>query len=75
MLGVNWYFIKYTTEGIYCTSKIEYHISLTESALDDETELCKNLKRVMEVIIGLLRDKVDIDTSPSKKKKCLIKNQ
>ena len=24
MLGMNWYFIKYTTEEIYCTSKAEY---------------------------------------------------
>ncbi|RIA90961.1 hypothetical protein C1645_768563 [Glomus cerebriforme] len=69
--GVDWYFILYTTEGIYCTSKTEYHISLTESVLDNDTELCTNLKRLMEVIVGLLKDKVDVNESPSKKKKCL----
>ncbi|CAG8573577.1 16855_t:CDS:2, partial [Acaulospora colombiana] len=35
----DWYFLLYSSEGIWCTSKTEYHISLTESALDDDTDL------------------------------------
>ena len=31
--------------------------SLTEDALKDDTELRKNVKRVLEVIIGLLKDR------------------
>lgn len=68
---MDWYFILYTTKEIFSTSKTEYHISLTESALKDESELSKNLKRVIEVIIGLLKDKVSAEESPSKKKQCL----
>src|SRR5436190_24109007 len=50
--GTDWYFILHSTEGIYSTSRTEYRISLTEDALKDDTELCKNVKRVLEVIIG-----------------------
>ncbi|CAG8461612.1 25911_t:CDS:2 [Gigaspora margarita] len=49
--GTDWYFILYMTEGIYCTSETEYHISLTKSALKDDTDLKRNVKRVMEIIV------------------------
>ncbi|GBB91128.1 hypothetical protein RclHR1_18270002 [Rhizophagus clarus] len=53
-----WYFILHNTEVIYCTSRTEYRISLTEDALDDPAELRKNVKRVLGVIVGLLKDRV-----------------
>ncbi|GES97983.1 hypothetical protein GLOIN_2v229933 [Rhizophagus clarus] len=51
----DWYFILYSTEGIYCTSKTEYRISLTEDAIKNPTELRKNVKRVLEVIVATSR--------------------
>src|ERR1044072_2906596 len=54
-LATDWYFILHSTEAIYCTSKTKYRISLTEDALKDSTDLRKNVKRVLEVIVGLLR--------------------
>ncbi|POG75358.1 hypothetical protein GLOIN_2v1565907 [Rhizophagus irregularis DAOM 181602=DAOM 197198] len=55
--GTDWYFILHSTEGIYSTSRTEYRISLTEDALKDDTKLRKNVKRVLEVIVGLLKDR------------------
>ncbi|RGB27845.1 hypothetical protein C1646_768554 [Rhizophagus diaphanus] len=56
--ATDWYFILHSTEAIYCTSKTEYRISLTEDALKDSTDLRKNMKRILEVIVGLLRNRV-----------------
>ncbi|GBB90084.1 hypothetical protein RclHR1_16980006 [Rhizophagus clarus] len=67
--GTDWYFILHSTEGIYCTSKTEYRISLTEDALKNSTELCKNVKRVLEVIVGLLKDRVSASEEPANKKR------
>src|SRR5438128_3080191 len=67
--ATDWYFLLYSSEGIWCTSKTEYHISLTESALDDDTDLRKGVKRVMEVIVGLLKDSVMIDSTPDVKRR------
>ena len=47
--ATEWYFILHSTEAIYCTSRTEYRISLTEDALKDPTELRKNVKRILEV--------------------------
>ena len=43
-------------------SEIKYHASLTKAIAKEENkaELRKNVKRVMEVIVGLLKDRVDI---------------
>ena len=44
--GTDWYFILYSTEGIYNTSRTKYYrISLTEDALKDDTELRKSVKQ------------------------------
>ena len=45
----------------------EYRISLTEDALDDDTDLRKNVKRILEVIVGLLKDRVSVSDEPSSK--------
>ena len=65
----DWYFILYSTEGIYSTSRTEYWISLTEDALKDDTKLRKNVKRVLEVILGLLKDRALGSEEPATKKR------
>jgi len=67
--GTDWYFILHSTEGIYSTSRTEYRISLTEDALKDDTELRKNVKRVLEVIVGLLKDRAVGSEEPATKKR------
>ncbi|GBB92672.1 hypothetical protein RclHR1_02040034 [Rhizophagus clarus] len=67
--GTDWYFILHSTEGIYSTSRTEYRISLTEDALKDDTELRKNVKRVLEVIVGLLKDRAVGSEEPTTKKR------
>jgi hypothetical protein len=51
-----------------CTSKDLFNIQFSEHALkegsDEEKDLRKNVKRVMEVIVGLLKDRVEVDDSP-----------
>jgi hypothetical protein len=65
--GTDWYFILHSTEGIYSTSRTEYRISLTEDVLKDDTELRKSVKRVLEVIIGLLKDRAVGSEEPATK--------
>ncbi|EXX61283.1 hypothetical protein RirG_172610 [Rhizophagus irregularis DAOM 197198w] len=47
-------------------------IRFTESALkegsEEEKELFRNVKRVIEVVVGLLKDRVDVDKEPAMKK-------
>ncbi|CAJ0747403.1 5967_t:CDS:2, partial [Entrophospora sp. SA101] len=69
--GSDWYFILYTSKGIWCTSKSEYHISLTEASLDDDTRLCQGVKEVMEAIVGLLKDRVSVNDEPATKRHCV----
>ena len=68
-LATDWYFILHSTEGIYCTSKTEYRISLTEDAIKNPTELRKNVKKVLEVIVGLLKDRVSASEELANKKR------
>ena len=49
----------YTPERIYCT-KADYHIDLTEDILDDDAKLRREVKKVMGVIVGLLKDRVEV---------------
>jgi hypothetical protein len=58
------------SEGISCTSEIEYRISLTKviAKEENEAELRKSVKQVMEVIVGLLKDRVDAEKEPKNKK-------
>ncbi|KAF0524963.1 hypothetical protein F8M41_014831 [Gigaspora margarita] len=67
--ATDWYFLLYTLESISCMSEIEYHISLTKAMAkeENETELHKNVKRVMEVIVGLLKDRADVEKKLKKK--------
>ena len=57
----------YTPERIYCT-KANYHIDLTENILDDDAKLRQGVKEVMEVIVGLLKDRVEVDDATDSKR-------
>ncbi|UZO04616.1 uncharacterized protein OCT59_024991 [Rhizophagus irregularis] len=59
----DWYFLMYTPERIYC-SKDDYHIALNEKIMKDDAELRRGVKKVMGVIVGLLKDRVEVDDSP-----------
>jgi hypothetical protein len=64
--GTEWYFIIYAPDGIYCTSGSEYQINLTKSAVKENLELLRsNMKRVIGIIVGLLKDR---DSSPASKR-------
>ncbi|RIA79457.1 hypothetical protein C1645_882660 [Glomus cerebriforme] len=64
---LDWYFIMYMPERIYCT-KVNYHIDLTEDILDDDAKLRQGVKEVMGVIVGLLKDRVEVDDTPDSKR-------
>src|SRR5581483_463299 len=70
--ATEWHFLLYTPDGISCTSRNPLNIRFVKTALEegseDEKELCKNVKRVMEVIVGLLRERVDVEKEPKNKK-------
>ena len=62
--GTEWHFIIYTPDGIYSTSGSEYQINLTKSAVKENSELLRNnVKRVIGIIVGLLKDQVSVDSS------------
>ncbi|RGB24147.1 hypothetical protein C1646_676588 [Rhizophagus diaphanus] len=56
------YYILHSTEGIYSTNRI----SLTEDALKDSTDLRKILKSILEVIVGLLDDRMSASEEPAR---------
>src|SRR5438552_466346 len=70
--AMEWYFLLYTSDRISCTSKNPLNIWFVESALkedsEEEKELDKNVEQVMEVIVGLLKDRVDVEKDPAMKK-------
>ncbi|CAB4445987.1 unnamed protein product [Rhizophagus irregularis] len=63
----DWYFLMYTPERIYC-SKDDYHIVLNEKIMKDDVKLRLGVKKVMEVIVDLLKDRVEVDDSPDSKR-------
>ena len=67
--GTEWHFIIYTPDGIFSTSGNEYQINLTKSAVKENPELFRNnVKRVIGIIVGLLKDRVSVDSSPTSKR-------
>ena len=65
-----WHFIIYTPDSIYSMSGSEYQINLTKSAVKENPDelLRSNVKRVIGIIVGLLKDRVSVDSSPSSKR-------
>ncbi|RHZ65476.1 hypothetical protein Glove_315g77 [Diversispora epigaea] len=70
--ATDWYFILFTPEKFYRIEK-KYHIEIEKDVLTDDSELCKDVKRVVEVLVSLLKDRVEVDDS-SDHKKARIKN-
>ena len=67
--GTEWHFIIYTPDGIFSTSGSEYQINLTKSAVKENPELLQNnVKRVIGIIVGLLKDRISVDSSPTSKR-------
>lgn len=70
--ATEWYFILYISKKISCTSKCPLYIPLVESALKEdsvnEKKLCDGVKQVIEVIVGLLKDRVEVEKEPVIKK-------
>lgn len=50
----------------------EYRISLKLDALEDQTELRKSVKRILEVIVGLLKDRMEASDEPASKKQRVL---
>jgi hypothetical protein len=67
--GTDWYFTLYSTESIYITCSTGYKIPLTKDALENPTELRKNVKRILEVIVGLLMDRLSASKEPATKER------
>ena len=66
---MKWHFIIYTPNGIYCTSGSEYQINLLKFAIKNNPELLQsNVKRVINIIVGLLKDCVSVDSSSASKR-------
>ncbi len=67
--GTEWHFIIYTLDDIFFTSGSEYQINLTKSAVKENPELLQNnVKRVIGIIVGLLKDRISVDSSPTSKR-------
>ena len=54
---------------VYTIRGSEYQINLTKSAVKENPELLRNnVKRVIGIIVGLLKDRVSVDSSPTSKR-------
>ncbi|RHZ78558.1 hypothetical protein Glove_161g53 [Diversispora epigaea] len=52
ILGADWHFIMFTSEGIFCTSNNEYQINLTKKALKGNQEnLREDIKQVISIVV------------------------
>ncbi|CAG8780425.1 13165_t:CDS:2, partial [Racocetra fulgida] len=49
-----------TTERFYRIEN-EYSIRINRDALEDDSELCKDVKKVVQVLVSLLKDRVEVD--------------
>lgn len=67
-----WFFIRFTSDGVFCTSQNPLYIHFVETALvkdsRNEKVLIEGVKQVMEVIVGLLKARVDIVEMPELKR-------
>lgn len=54
-------------EKIYC-SKNDYHIILNEKIMKDDAELHCDIKKIIEVIVSLLKNRIKVDDSLDSKK-------
>ena len=67
--GTEWHFIIYTPDGIFSISGSEHQINLTKFVVKDNSELLQsNVKRIIGIIVGLLKDRVSVDSFPASKR-------
>ena len=63
--ATDWIFIRFASDGISCTSDEPLKIQFSKNALkpgsEYENKLRENVKKVVEVIVGLLKDRVDLE--------------
>ena len=58
---MKWHFIIYTSDG-------KYQINLTKSAVKENPKLLRsNVKRIIGIIVGLLKNRVSVDSSSASK--------
>ncbi|RHZ80831.1 hypothetical protein Glove_131g32 [Diversispora epigaea] len=68
--GVDWHFIMFTSDGLYCTSKTEYQIDLTKKVLRGSREnLRDSIKQIIGIIVGLLKDRAMACDEPENKRR------
>ena len=69
--ATEWFFIRFASDGISCTSENPLCIRFLMSALQkghEEELLCKDVKQVVEVIVGLLKDRVEVENGTGVKR-------
>src|SRR5262245_61388506 len=72
MMGRDWFFLLYTPGQISKASEVPLTIEFTKKALDKNSEeycaLCEGVKSVLEVVVGLIKDRASVENSPAKKR-------
>ena len=74
--GQDWHFLLYTPGTISKGNKVPYTIKFTDDALDENSKeyctLCKEVKEVLEIIIGLIKDRASCANEEPDRKKAKI---
>ena len=66
---MEWHFIIYTPEGIFATSNSEHQVNLSKIAIKENLDtLRSNIKKVIGIIVGLLKDRISVDNSSASKR-------
>ena len=59
----------FTTDGLYCTSKKEYQINLSKSAVEENPGALKeSVKKILGIVVGLLKDRASVEPLPASKR-------
>lgn len=70
--GQDWQFLLYAPKTILKGNKLPYKIELTDDALVYDSEeyhsLCKDVRKILGIIVGLLKDRACVDNSPEAKR-------
>ncbi|GBC14895.1 hypothetical protein GLOIN_2v1695250 [Rhizophagus irregularis DAOM 181602=DAOM 197198] len=70
--GRDWHFLLYSPGKIYKASDTAYSIEFIKKALDPNSEeyqsLCKNVRKVLGIIVGLLKDRACAEEEPERKR-------
>ena len=70
--GRDWHFLLYSPRKISKASDTAYSIEFTKKALDPNSEeyqsLCKSVRKVLGIIVGLLKDRACAEEEPERKR-------